>query len=183
MDIFDKNQFIDVIKPNLTYIATCCGLIIITLLAGIWPYQKITSNQQEEINALIYQIKEQEALSPVLKKLIESANLSGNELLMMEKDQPEIVLRDTSSISQYIKQSALRSGLSVLSLVPELKSLTKDSNFLPFEMKLQGSLNGLRSFLMTIGRLQFLEHIETIDINSRGRMKEYFLKVWISYNK
>jgi len=182
MDIFDKNQLIDVIRPNFTYIASCCGLIIITLLAGIWPYQKITSDQQEEINALIYQIKEQEALSPVLQTLIEGANMSGNELLMMEKDQSDIfVPQDTSSISQYFKQSALKSGLSVLSLVPNFKSLTKDSRYLPFEMQLHGSLNGLRSYLMTIGRLQFLEHIEIIDINSRGRIKEYFLKVWVSY--
>jgi len=181
MDIFDKNQLIDVIRPNFTYIATCCGLIVITLLAGIWPYQKITSDQQEEINALIYQIKEQEALSPVLQTLIDSANLSGNELLMMEKDQADIVPQDTSSISQYFKHSALKSGLSVLSIVPELKSLKKDSRYLPFEMQLHGGLNGLRSFLMTIGRLQFLEHIEIIDIYSRGRMKEYFLKVWVKY--
>jgi len=181
MDIFDKNQLIDVIKPNFTYIATCCGLILITLLAGIWPYQTITSDQQEEINALIYQIKEQEALSPVLKTLIESANMSGNELLIMEKDQADIIPQDTSSISHYFKQSALKSGLRVLSLVPELKSLTKDSRYLPFEMQLHGSLNGLRSFLMTIGRLQFLEQIEIIDIYSRGRMKEYFLKVWVAY--
>jgi Tfp pilus assembly protein PilO len=181
MDIFDKNQIINVIKPNFTYIATCCGLIIITLLAGIWPYQKIISDQQEEINTLSYQIKEQEVLSPVLQTLIESANLSGNELLMMEKDQADIIPQDTSSISQYFKQSALKSGLNVISLVPELKSLTKDSRYLPFELKLHGSLHGLRSFLMTIGRLQFLEHIETIDIYSRGRIKEYFLKVWVAY--
>jgi Tfp pilus assembly protein PilO len=181
MDIFDKNQFFDVIKPNFTYIATCCGLIVITLLAGIWPYQKIISDQQDEINTLKYQIKEQETLSPVLRTLIESANVSGNELLMMEKDQAEIVPQDTSAISQYLKQSALKSGLSVLSLVPEIKSLTKDSRYLPFEMQLHGSLHGLRSFLMTIGRLQFLEHIETIDIYSRGRIKEYFLKVWVTY--
>jgi Tfp pilus assembly protein PilO len=181
MDIFDKNQIIDIIKPNFTYIASCCGLIIITLLAGIWPYQKIISDQQEEINTLTYQIKEQETLSPVLQTLIESANLSGNELLMMEEDQADIVPQDTSSISQNFKQSALKSGLRVLSLVPELKSLTKDSRYLPFEMQLHGSLNGLRSFLMTIGRFHFFEHIETIDIYSRGRMKEYFLKVWVSY--
>jgi hypothetical protein len=181
MDIFDKNQLIDVIRPNFPYIASCCGLIVITLLAGIWPYQKITSDQQEEINALMYQIKEQEALSPVLQTLIEGANMSGNELLMMEKDQPDIVPQDTSSISQYFKQSALKSGLSVLSLVPDLRSLTKDSRYLLFEMQLHGSLNGLRSFLMTIGRLQFLEHIEIIDIYSRGRIKEYYLKVWVSY--
>jgi len=181
MDIFDKNQLIEVIKPNFTYIATCCGLILITLLTGIWPYQTITSDQQDEINALMYQIKEQETLSPVLKTLIESANMPGNELLMMEKDQSDIIPWDTSSISRYFKQSALKSGLSVLSLVPEFKSLTKDSRYLPFEMQLHGGLNGLRSFLMTIGRLQFLEHIEIIDIYSRGRMKEYFLKVWVTY--
>jgi len=181
MDIFDKNQIIDVIKPNFAYIASCCGLIIITLLAGIWPYQKITSNQQDEINALIYQIKEQEALSPVLQTLIESASMSGNELLMMENDQAQIISQDTNSISQYFKHSALKSGLNVLSLVPELKSLTKDSRYLQFEMQLHGSLNGLRSFLMAIGRLHFLKHIEIIDIYSRGRMKEYFLKVWVAY--
>jgi len=177
----DKNQLVDMIKPNFTYIAACCGLIIITLLAGIWPYQKITSDQQEEINTLSYQIKEQEALSPVLETLIDSASISGNELMMMESDQNDFIPKDTSSISDHFKQSALKSGLSVLSMVPELKSLTKDSHYLPFEMQLHGNLNGLRSFLMTIGRLQFLQHIEIIDIYSRGRMKEYFLKVWVSY--
>jgi len=181
MDIFDKNQIIDIMKPNFTYITSCFGLIIITLLAGIWPYQKITSDQQEEINVLKYQIKEQEALSPVLHTLIESANMSGNELLMMEKEQTDIIPQDTSAISQYFKRSALQSGLQVLSLVPEFKTLTKDSRYLPFEMQLHGGLNGLRSFLMTIGRLQFLEYIEIIDIYSRGRMKEYFLKVWVAY--
>jgi hypothetical protein len=181
MDIFDKNQIFDIIKPNFTYIATCCGLIIVTLLAGIWPYQKITSDQQEEINALKYQIKEQEALSPVLHTLLESANISGNELLMMEENQADISPLDTSTISQYFKRSALQSGLNVLSLVPELKTLTKDSRYLPFKMQLNGGLNGLRSFLMTIGRLPFLEYVEIIDIYSRGRMKEYFIKVWVAY--
>ncbi|MBF0450015.1 MAG: hypothetical protein HQK75_04875 [Candidatus Magnetomorum sp.] len=177
----DKKQLIDIIKPNFTYIAGCCGLIFITLVAGIWPYQKITSDQQNEINTLMYQIKEQEALSPVLRTLIESADLSGSELLMMEKEQMEAAPKDTSAISNYFKQAALQAGLSILSLVPELKSLTKDSKYLPFEMQLHGNLNGLRSFLMAIGRLHFLEHIEIIDINSRGRMKEYYLKIWVSY--
>jgi len=177
----DKKQIIEILKLNFTYIAMCCGIIVITLIAGIYPYQKIINEQQKEIDTLTYQIQEQEALSPVLKTLLESTDLSGNELLMMEKDQEKWEPKDTSSISQYLKKTALQAGLSVLSLVPELKSLTKDSKFLPFEMQLHGNLNGLRSFLMAIGRLSFLEHIEIIDIYSRGRMREYYFKVWVSY--
>ncbi|KPA08948.1 hypothetical protein MHK_010867 [Candidatus Magnetomorum sp. HK-1] len=177
----NKKQITEILKLNFTYIAVCSGIIIITLLVGIWPYQKITNEQQYEISTLIYQIKEQKALSPVFRTLIEGANVSGNELLMMEKDQEEWSPQDTSSISQYLKKIALQAGLSVLSLIPELKSLTKDSKYLPFEIQLHGNLNGLRSFLMAIGRLHFIEHVEIIDINSRGRMKEYFLKVWVLY--
>jgi len=177
----DKKQLIDIIKPNFTYIATCCGLIVITLLAGIWPYQKITSDQQSEIDSLKYQIKEQEVLSPVLKTLLKSADTSGSELLMMKEDPVEFAPQNTTDISKKFKNSALQSGLSILSLGPELKSLTKESRFLPFEMLLHGNLNGLRSFLIDIGRMQFLKHIEIIDIRSRGRTKEYNLKVWVTY--
>jgi len=177
----DKTQLYEIIKPNFSYIMTCFVVIVLTLLIGIWPYQAIISDQDDEISMLEYQIKEQEALSPVLKTLINSADMTGNELLMMEKEQADTEPKDTYSISHCLKQSALQAGLSVLSIAPALKTLTKDSKYLPFELQLHGSLNGLRSFMMSIGRLQFLEHIEIIDINSRGRMKEYYLKILTSY--
>jgi hypothetical protein len=178
----DKSQFIEIIKPNYKFIVSCCVISTIILLAGIWPYQRYIADQNNEINLLQYQIKEQEALSPVLKTLIESGDVSGNELLMIEQEQSDgIIPKDTSTISEMFKKFARKAGLSIISLAPELNSLTKDSKYLPFEMQLHGDLIGLRNFLVSIGRIHCLEHIETIDIYSRGRMKEYYLKIWTAY--
>jgi Tfp pilus assembly protein PilO len=76
--------------------------------------------------------------------------------------------------------AAKASGLSLLSARPNLNALAGDAQFLPVEAVLRGDFLRFRNFLIHIGSLPYVHHIEEITIQSKAEATEFQVKIWVA---
>ena len=70
--------------------------------------------------------------------------------------------------------------MTLVSAVPNLGALTGDAQFIAVDIVLRGNFINFRKFLITLGGIPYLEHIEEIAIQAKPDVKEYRLKLWMA---
>ena len=184
----EKQPFVDAIRENLIFVIICCLSALLINLFGIWPYFYKIREKMKEINTLQYQIKKQTELKPMFRDILNKSSEYNSSIIKAIEKTPlqntDSNIKDTREILGLIKRIAQNSGLRVLSVTPELQSISKDTKYLSYVVNIQGgNLNYLRIFLIQIGKVSFLEHIEKISIepNDIQRMYDFSLRLFISY--
>ncbi len=79
-----------------------------------------------------------------------------------------------------IQEIAQRSHLKIGGIVPDLDSLIGGAGFLEMTVVMKGELFDLRNFLVLLGEVSYLEHIEQIQIRTAQDLKEIRLKLWMA---
>ena len=182
-----KQQIFDIFKHNIIYIAVFGTGSLLLLLIGIWPQYYRIKEKEKEIYKLEYQIQKQAELKPMFREMVNSSSENNSSIInaieqYSNNNNSNKKLNDTRVILNKIRHIAFNSGFRIESISPELNSMTKDTNFLPFSVNVKGNLKHLRIFLIQIGKVDFLEHVETISI-SRGdiqRLYDFSLRLWIN---
>lgn len=64
--------------------------------------------------------------------------------------------------------------------MPDLDSLIGGAGFLEMTVVMKGELFDLRNFLVLLGEVSYLEHIEQIQIRTAQDLKDIRLKLWMA---
>ena len=65
-------------------------------------------------------------------------------------------------------------------IITDADSLIDDSGFLMLNVAVKGDVFDLRHFLVKLGEIQYIEHIERVQIRTLDKNKEMRLKLWIA---
>ncbi|CAN2042720.1 putative Pilus assembly protein PilO [Candidatus Magnetomoraceae bacterium gMMP-15] len=155
-------------------------IILATILLGVRPYYNKINEQKQKISTLKYQIKEQKKLIPIFDKLVKASKSSGSRSFQSNEDA--VLPKDTRMVVAMMRQIAQDAGLKVISMMPELKSFPDNSKFLYFNSHFRGQLASFHRFMVRIGELPFLEHIEGIEILGLDRQRAFKLQIWLAYD-
>ncbi|MEA3279217.1 MAG: hypothetical protein U9Q38_01265 [Thermodesulfobacteriota bacterium] len=133
----------------------------------------------EQITSLNADIEEQKILYPVFKDLLKKALHKAPEgLPFLEKVK---LKRDkTDKIALIFQELAKKSNLKIEEVVTDVDSLIDDSGFLMLNVAVKGDMFDLRNFMVKLGEVQYIEHIERIQIKTVDKSKEMRLKLWIA---
>ena len=153
-------------------------------LAAFWvliivPSQKTENELDQEINRLNSRIEEQRILTPVFHSLLERAKIKGSQGLPTP-EKTKLTQGDMNEIATVFQNIAGRHHLKLEEITTDVNSLMKESGYLVMRLHLSGDFFDIRKFLVDIGSIPSLEHIEEINIRSGKASKDLNLKIWLA---
>ena len=166
-------------KRIATYLILCIVVLFAFVVLIIYPYHVSLVEADSEIEITKNRIEEQKLLFPVFKDLLSKAGLDESGLLPLP-EKKKLSRDEIDGVSSMIQDIAQRSHLKVGSIVPDVDSLIGSAEFLEMTVVLKGELFDLRNFLVLLGEIPYLEHIEQIQIRTTQDLKEIRLKLWMA---
>jgi hypothetical protein len=166
-------------KRIATYLILCIGVLFAFVLLIIYPYHVSLVDADTEIEITKDRIEEQKLLFPVFKDLLNKAGLKESSLLPLP-EKKKLARDQIDGVSSMIQKIAQRSNLKVGGIIPDVDSIIGGAGFLQMTVVMKGELFDLRNFLVLLGEVSYLEHIEQIQIRTTQDLKEIRLKLWMA---
>jgi len=156
----------------------CTVGIIAFLFLIIFPSQKNSAELDKEIDSLNARIEEQRILTPVFHSLLKRAKTAPPSALP-SPEKTKLTHGDINTISKVFQDIAARHNLTLEEVKTDVSSMVQDSGYLMMRLRLSGDFYKFRDFLVDLGSLPFLGHIEEIDIRSLKTARELDIKLWL----
>jgi Tfp pilus assembly protein PilO len=170
---------INIPQQSLLYIGLCLIGVAIFLLGGILPASKTLAELDHQAAMAGFRLEEQKTLAPYQQMLKANEGKKGSDMLPMP-ERGKLPQAQINTIPLSLGNLAKTSGMSMVSAVPNLKAMTGDALLLPVNVVLRGSFADFRKFLIALGGLPYVEHIEEITIQEKPDAREYRLTLWVA---
>jgi Tfp pilus assembly protein PilO len=167
------------LAQSFVILVICAVGILAFFFLIILPSKKTSADLDQEIEKLTVRIEEQRILTPVFHSLLQRAKMEGpSELPSPEKSK--LTHGDMNAISTVFQDFAGRHNLKLEEITTDDSSLMQESGYLFMRLRLSGDFFKIRKFLIDLGAIPSLEHIEEINIKSTKTSKELRLKIWLA---
>ncbi|MDI9570421.1 MAG: hypothetical protein QM278_06835 [Pseudomonadota bacterium] len=164
-------------RQSRIYIALCLMGILIFVMGGILPEKKAMERLNRTITEKKNALAEQEALAPLFVAAKADAERKGTKVLPLPP--PGKLPQDRiNELPVALRTAAQMSGMTLVSATPNPGGMTGDLQFIPVEVVLRGGFMDFRKFLIQIGGISYLQHIEEITVKENADFREFRLKVW-----
>lgn len=169
---------IDLPKQSLFYIVIGVAVILVLIFLGIMPLKNAMADLDKRTAAVKYQIEEQKILAPFYQSLMEKGKEDMKLLPMPQKIS--LPQAQVSTIPKFIDDAARKSGLSLISASPKIAGITGSAKMLPVHVTLRGDFFNLRKFLINMGAIPYIQHVEEISIQETPGAREFMLKILVA---
>jgi hypothetical protein len=170
---------INIPQQSLIYISLCLIGVAIFLLGGVLPASRTLAELDAQKATAQYRIEEQKALAPLYNMLKKGEGKKESDVLPMP-DKGKLPQAQIQTIPLNMGNVARMSGMSLVSAVPNLKAMGSDASLLPVNVVLQGNFANFRKFLIALGGIPYVEHVEEIAIQGKPDAREYRLTLWVA---
>jgi Tfp pilus assembly protein PilO len=156
----------------------CAVGILAFLFLIVLPSQKTSAELDREIDALNARIEEQRILTPVFHSLLNRAKTEAPSALP-SPEKTKLTHGDMNTISKAFQDIAARHDLNLEEVKTDVSSMMQNSGYLMMRLRLNGNFYKFRDFLVDLGSIPFLEHIEEINIRPVKTARELEIKLWL----
>lgn len=166
-------------SQSVIYLMLCGGMLLAFVLLVIFPYKQALEKADSKRVAIKAQIEEQKILHPIFKRFIKQIEAAGPE----KKTQPrlqKINRTETARLASRFQELARESRLQLKSVTPDINSFVDESGALKVDVHVAGAFLDLRQFFLKLAEIPFLEHIESIHIESVSKLKDATLILWMA---
>jgi hypothetical protein len=167
------------LAQSFVILVICAVGILAFFVLIILPSKTTSADLDRDIESLTVRIEEQRILTPVFHSLLKRAKMEGPSGLP-SPHKSKLTHGDMNAISTVFQDFAGRRNLKLEEITTDDSSLTQESGYLLMRLRLSGDFFKIREFLIDIGSIPSLEHIEEINIRSTKTSKELRLKIWLA---
>jgi Tfp pilus assembly protein PilO len=156
---------------SITFICICFIGVTAMALLGLLPNHLALQDLREEADELKVELKRQETLSPVLKKLVQKAK----PLDMHGLRPPPTRAPSTDTIGEFsarLADSAAEHGLTLEMAAPDERSLADTDGHLVLNLRVSGDFFLFRGFLLALAGQPELARMETLHIETLNDRRE-----------
>jgi len=161
---------------SVMYLVLCVVILVIFYFVALYPYQRSLG----AIEAKTVQVKALIEKQKVLRSLYEEMVKRGENKFLEKLPVPDtkaLSRRDIDIPSQLFKEIADESGLHVISVRPDVLTLTEESDDMMVALHLRGRFLDFRKFLVGVGGVPSLKRVEAIEIKQENGREEIYLTV------
>jgi Tfp pilus assembly protein PilO len=166
------------LSQSLLILVICMVGVLAFLLLIILPSQKTSAQLDREIDELNVRIEEQRILTPVFHSLLKRAKTAPPSALP-SPEKTKLTHGDMNSISKEFQDIAMRHNLKLEEVKTDVSSMMEDTGYLMMRIRLTGDFYKFRDFLVDLGSIPSLEHIEEINIRPVKTARELQIKLWL----
>jgi len=172
-----KKLVLNIPRQSMIYITMCLAGVLIFVLGGILPAGKKLTELDAAIAARKYDIEEQKAFAPFFKSLKADSEKKESEILPLPP-KGKLSRDKLGTLNIVFSSAAKMSGMTLVSATPQINAMTGDAQFIPINIVLRGGVIDFRKFLIQIGGIPYVQHIEEITIQEKADTREFKLKLW-----
>jgi Tfp pilus assembly protein PilO len=167
------------LAQSLLILIVCLVGILAFFLLIILPSEKAADELDQEIATLNARIEEQRILTPVFHSLLKRSKMAPpSDLPVPQKSK--LTHGDINTISSVFQDIAARHNLKLEEVKTDVSSMTQDTGFLSMQLRLNGNFYKFREFLVDLGSIPSLEHIQEINIRPQKTSRELEIKIWLA---
>ena len=166
------------LSQSLLILVICVVGVLTFFLLIILPSQKTSDQLDREIDKFNVRIEEQRILTPVFHSLLKRAKTAPPSALP-SPEKTKLTHGDMNSISKVFQDIAMRHNLKLEEIKTDVGSMMEDSGYLMMRLRLSGNFYKFRDFLVDLGSIPSLEHIEEINIRPVKAARELQIKLWL----
>ena len=167
------------LAQSLMILVVCLVGILAFFVLIILPSQKTAAELDHDIDRLNARIEEQRILTPVFHSLLKRAKMAPPSGLPAP-EKTKLTHGDINTISNVFQDIAVRHSLSLEEVKTDVSSMVKDTGYLSMQLRLNGDFYKFREFLVDLGSIPSLEHIEEINIRPLKTTREIEIKLWLA---
>ncbi len=157
-----------------------CGTgILVFIFLIIVPTQKTSAELDRDIEKINARIDEQRMLKPVFESLLKQVKKKGPTNLP-SPIKAKLARGDINEISDRLLETARRYNLELRDIQTDVSALGNDTEYLLIRIHATGEFKKFRDFLVDLGTIPSLEHIEEINIRAIENSREFRLKIWLA---
>jgi hypothetical protein len=154
-------------------------VLLFYLLLVIYPQHISLAEADLDIKKLKVRIEEQKILYPIFQNFLKKSRVKDTEGLPFPK-QRKLMRNETAKISSIFQEIAQKSNLVLKEIIPDADALISGAGYLKLNLTVKGNFLDLRNFMLQLGDLPYLEHIERIQIRSVQDSKEISFKIFLA---
>lgn len=173
----EKKMGFKIPRQSTLYIMMCLTGVLIFVLAGILPAGKKLTELDAAIVAKKQGIEEQTVLVPFFKSLKVDSEKKESEVLPLPP-KGKLSQDRLGTLPMTFTTAAKMSGMTMVSATPHLNAMTGDAQFIAINIVLRGGVIDFRKFLIQLGGIPYIQHIEEITIQEKAETREFKLRVW-----
>lgn len=173
-----KTEF-EIPRQSIKYLVLCLTGVLIFIFLGIVPDYISLARLDKEISRLQFKREEQQTLRPVYESINNSLQIKDERSLPLP-ERDKLAKEEIERVFRLFKDTAERSGMETVSIVPELNALSNNSGMLPVNVMLKGGYFNFRKLLIGLGAIPYIENIEDIGIQHTVHGKEFKVKALIA---
>ncbi len=170
-------------KQSLIYLLTCGTVILLFIILGIAPSQKKIRELNQQIAATRARAEEQKTLASIYQTLKQRAAVQHAQgrsaRLLPLPDKKEQAGVEISKLTDTVKDISRMANLEMVSLSPGLDSLDGSSKMLVVEAVIRGEFLSFRRFLIGLGGLRYVGHIEDLQLRQNTDGTEMRIRFWV----
>ena len=167
------------LSQSLLVLVICVVGVLTFFLLILLPSQKTSAELDKEIDRLNIRIEEQRILTPVFHSLLKRAKMAPPSGLPTP-EKAKLTHGDMNTISSVFQDIAMRHDLRLEEVKTDVSAMMEDSGYLMMRLRLSGNFYKFRDFLVELGSIPFLEHIEEINIRPVKTAREFQIKLWLA---
>lgn len=181
-----RREFLLALFPErrLFFVVVCIGGVLGFYLLSILPHQQAAEQLHHEIEGAQDRIHEQKLLGPIYKRFTQ---LLGDTQPARQGDLPfpdpeRLTPEQVAGIEPLFRQLAAQSQLKVRHVGADLNSMISDTGELKLSLDLLGDFNRLRGFILKLGELPYMTHIERIEVQREAGVKSLRMEldIWLA---
>jgi hypothetical protein len=166
-------------RQSIIYILLCLTGITIFLLGGIIPNGKKMSEMDTQTAEIKFRLEEQKALGSLHQSLKGKNEKKASDVLPLPA-KGILAQAKIDTLPLNLTTAAKTSGLSLVSATPNLTAMTGDAQLISVNVILRGDFINFRKFLINLGGIPYVQHIEAIQIEEKPDTREFRMKVWVA---
>ena len=175
----ETKQGIGIPQQSIIYIGVCLFGLLVFVLIGLIPAGRTMTALDTRIEDARYKLEAQKTLTPLLLSLQDRNQQKESQILPLP-EQGRLPQTQIQTLPVTFSTAAKVSGMSLVSALPNLNALTGDAQFLSVDAVLRGNFIHFRKFLIHIGSLPYVHHIEEITIQGKAEVTEFRVKIWVA---
>jgi len=166
-------------RQSMIYLGLCMFGVLLFIVLGVIPSWFSLNALERKIVGMKFQIEEQKVLAPLYKSVSSLPQKKGPVALPM----PALERLETSRmnmIPERIGQIARDNNMGVISVLPDLKTITEDGQRLSVEVTVTGDFANLRKFLIGLNTVPYVESTKEISVRQEKNAQLFRIKLWIA---
>jgi hypothetical protein len=174
----ERKKQIPFATRSLTILAMGAVIILILAYIGFYNYRSI-AKLDTEISDLNTKINTHQSFEPMTRQLFERMKVKASRTLPLPP-KAKLTGEQKDRIALLFRDMAQRAKMELVSVSPDINSMTSGSTGMLVNATLKGDYHNFRTFLIELGEQAFLEKVDEIEIQQLPGTKEFRLKVWLA---